>query len=448
VVVRPVSTAPALCLAALTLVLLALFALTQPAGAASGDLAWQRVYDSPGGANDGYWSTSPAPRGGIYVAGTTNAGHADVLVARYSATGQRLWLRTYNGARSLNDSPEDAATDRRGDLILVGRANDTAMAVLKYAPNGQRRWVRIYNDPGGSSEVASKVAVDRLGAIYVAGLRTTPANVDEIVLLKYSPTGERRWVRRFSAGAMHADPADIALDGKGNVYVTGVRQTSTGNDILTLKYDSTGHRRWMRTWDGPGGGEDYANAMAVTATGTAYVAGRSVGVSSDADAVVLKYSPAGALRWSRTQTSAGASHDEYGGVTLLGGGDVAAAGTINGGAGHGPDALLVRLSPAGATRWVRAYNGPAGNTDRGRSVARGSSDSLFVLGSSYDPATTYDILTLKYSAAGDLMWDRRYAGDGGDGQQNPSALTFNAGVFVAGSQNGLSTDAVLLKYRP
>jgi hypothetical protein len=243
-------------------------------------------------------------------------------------------------------------------------------------------------------------------------------------------------------------PGGIALDGAGNIYVTGYSYGgTTNNDVVTLKYDPAGHRRWVKRWDGPAGTDDFGFAIAVSSSGAVYVAGQTAGISSGDDAVILKYASNGAFKWSRTRTSPGTFGDQYGDIALLGNGDVAATGTYWGTDAHLNDVLLARLSPAGATRWVRQYNGPDSLDDYGHHVARGPSGAVFVTGNSYGLATDSDILTLKYSGAGDFRWARRHSGSGVFADSAFALLA--GGVYVAGSERtAAGDDAVLLKYVP
>jgi uncharacterized delta-60 repeat protein len=435
-------------LALLVLSWLVLLSLVPAAWAASGSLAWNRVYNGPSNGYDQFSAAAPAPNGGVYVAGQVFTTNNDILVARYDAAGRRRWLRIHDGPLHADDLATDGAVDSHGNFVAVGYASGSMMAVVKYGPGGRLLWARTYDDPASSFETASHVAIDHAGNIYVAGYRTTSGS--DIVLVKYSPAGARRWARSYAGSGGYKDqPADVALDATGHVYVTGFSWgLGTSVDIVTLKYDAAGHRRWVRRWDGPASGVDHGSAMAVTAAGTVYVAGETSGISSGQDAVVLKYSSGGALKWSRMRTSPGASADTYRDVALLGNGDVAAVGSYYGGSANGNDVLLVRLSPGGKTRWARTYNGPDSLSDDGDHVARYASGAIYVTGTGNGAAANSDILTLKYNPAGGFRWAESFPSTGA-GYDGDSALVARDGVYVAGYQaSATGTDATLLKYVP
>ncbi len=428
-----------------------LFAFAPPARAASGALIWQRAYNGTGNGEDQFSAVAPAPNGGAYVGGITFVDNEDFVVARYDAGGHRRWLRTYNGSGDGYDELTAAASDGNGNLVVVGyspTASATVVtAVIKYGPAGQRRWVRTFGSSTLIPDASQSIAVDRHGNIYVAGTEYDPATSYNIVVAKYSSAGVRRWVRRY-VGPGTDLAGDLALDGAGNVYVTGDSQgTTTGADVLTLKYDPAGHRRWARRWDG-GSGDDGGSAIAVTKAGAVYVAGTSASGSGYAT-LLLKYTTGGSWLWSREASSGGATDDYYHDVATLANGDVVAVGSYYDGTADLADAIVTRYAPTGAVRWSQLYNGPDSLNDMADHVARGPAGAIFVSGRSQGATTGTDILTLKYSGAGHLRWARRHSGAGAGGDSDTGLIVGGRSVYVAGYQQAGSTDdGVLLRYKP
>ena len=60
--------------------------------------------------------------------------------------------------------------------------------------------------------------------------------------------------------------------------------------------------------------------------------------------------------------------------------------------------------------WVGRYNGLASGEDIPVALAVDDTGNVYVAGSSQGPGTGKDIVTLKYSSAGNLVWERRYNG--------------------------------------
>lgn len=101
------------------------------------------------------------------------------------------------------------------------------------------------------------------------------------------------------------------------------------------------------------------------------------------------------------------------------------------------------------TAWVRRYNGPGNLVDQASRVAVDGSGNVYVTGRSDSIGTGSDMVTLKYSPDGSLLWERRY---NGPGNANDYALYMEldsaANVYVAGLSVGVSTssDYTILKY--
>src|SRR5262249_30616229 len=104
----------------------------------------------------------------------------------------------------------------------------------------------------------------------------------------------QQWVQRFhSPGSGNNYPTGIAVDSKGNVFVTGYELSSNGYpdyDFVTLKYSATGVPLWTNYYDGSAHNFDHALALALDRTGNAYVTGISHGGDSGYDYATIAYS--------------------------------------------------------------------------------------------------------------------------------------------------------------
>jgi len=74
-------------------------------------------------------------------------------------------------------------------------------------------------------------------------------------------------------GSENGGGSAIALDGSGNVFITGINNSyGAGNgDALVLKYDSFGNLLWETTWGGSG--DDWGTGIALDGSGNAFITG-------------------------------------------------------------------------------------------------------------------------------------------------------------------------------
>jgi hypothetical protein len=79
------------------------------------------------------------------------------------------------------------------------------------------------------------------------------------------------WAKRFAFGRdpMEDQAKSVAVDGQGNVYVTGKISNSTTVYLSTIKYNSSGTVQWIKTYDNPSTG----GSVAVDGAGNVYVSG-------------------------------------------------------------------------------------------------------------------------------------------------------------------------------
>jgi hypothetical protein len=174
-------------------------------------------------------------------------------------------------------------------------------------------WTNLFNGAGNGDDWPYSLAVDGNGNVYVTGYSAGSGSGYDYATIKYSSAGVPLWTNLFNGAGNGDDIAySLALDGSGNVYVTG-RSTGSGSgyDYATIKYSSAGVPLWTNIFNGAGNSTDVATALKVDSDGNVYVTGYSVGNGSGYGYATIKYSGPPPLRFITTGDNFGYANQQF-----------------------------------------------------------------------------------------------------------------------------------------
>ena len=296
-----------------------------------------------------------------------------------------------------NDCECDLNTDGKCDMqdwLLFGE--DWGRTDCNLEPPNEL-WVSRYNGPGNDHDVPYVLALDAGGNVYVTGWSWGDGTDYDYATIKYDTDGKQLWVQRYNGPVNGEDHArTLAVDSAGNVYVTGYSYGSgTETDYATIKYDTDGDQLWVQRYNGPGNGYDSAEALAVDAAGSVYVAGSSWCDGTDYDYAIIKYDTDGKQLWVQRYNGPGNGYDSANSLTVDAAGNVYVVGSSYG-SGTGTDCAFIKYDTDGKQLWVQRYNGPQNGSDYAGSLALDAAGNVYITGYNYGSGTEADYITIKY----------------------------------------------------
>ena len=323
------------------------------------------------------------------------------------------------------------------------RESKNGVVLISNSVSQKYVWNRTWG--GASNDYGYGVAVDSSNNVYLAGY--TPsfgAGGNDVVLVKYDSSGVQQWYRTWGGGGFDVGYG-VAVDSADNVYVSGVTESfgAGSTDLVLVKYDDSGVQQWYRTW----GDDDIDGAygVAVDSSDNIYITGytQSFGVGMY-DIAVVKYDGAGTQLWN--ETWGGGGPDMGYGVVTDSVNNVYIGGVTSFGAG-GNDMVIVKYNSIGVQLWNFTWGGT--KYDEGYRVTVDSEDNIYLAGytSSFGPGFA-DMVIVKYNNIGVQLWNRTWGGsmdEFGWGVATDSADD----VYLAGYTSSFgagSYDMVVVKY--
>lgn len=374
----------------------------------SGVGLWTNRYNGAGNNSDSANSMAMDADGNVFVTGTSvGGGNFDYATVAYSNDGVPQWTNRYNGPGNSTDDAKAVAVDINGNVFVtgnsVGSGTSADYATVAYSGAGVPLWTNRYNGPGNFTDQPSGVAVDTSGTVIVTGYSLGGASYSDYLTIAYSGTGVPLWTNHYNGPGNQYDTANaIAVDGSGTVFVTGSSTGTNGySDYATIAYSNAGVPLWTNRYSGLGNAFNQANAIAVDGNGNVFVTGRSKG-SASYDYATIKYSGAGVPLWTNRYNGPANRDDQASSIAVDGSGNVVLTGYSIGN-GTTNDYATIAYSNAGMPLWTNRYNGPVNGDDQPQtksSLAVGPDGSAYVTGSSSENVSggaVYDITTVKYS---------------------------------------------------
>lgn len=341
-------------------------------------------------------------------------GFQNCFLQRYTTDGE-LIQGTYFGGELAERCYAMVLEPGTGNVYLGGGAFSPGLAtpgayqeqiasvddalLVKFSPSGELLWSTYYGGPG--HDLIAAMTMDASGdllmtghtrsAVGVATDQTTLEGVENVLVAKFTPDGQRVWGSYL--GATVDEGWGIGVDGDGQVYVCGTTasfvnistpgahqvQNGGGRDAFLARYSSEGELLWSTYHGGPG--DDACQALVVSDDGTVVIVGSTASATgiassnaaqglpgSENDGFLARFTPAGERIWGtylggeQLEEFTAMVEEPDGGLLLCGWSQSLNGVTTPNAFQRFPagefDALILRCSANGALDWGTYLGGP------------------------------------------------------------------------------------------
>jgi hypothetical protein len=416
---------------------------------------WVARYDGPLSISDAAAGLVVDQSGNVYITGSVNqtAGNFDYATIKYNSNGVQQWVAIYNGTGNGNDRAFSIAIDNSGNVYITGESlgagTNLDAVTIKYNSSGVQQWLARYEAGNNLQETGAFVTLDNSGNVYVTGQAYHPTQGSNYLTIKYNNSGVQQWVAYYDGFNGSDVGRKVVIDNSGNSYITGHSHNGTSLDYATLKYNSSGVQQWVSRYDGPVNGTDAGVDIALDGSGNVIVTGYSDGSGALPDWATIKYNSAGAQQWVTRRNGPGNSYDEPYALAVDVSGNVYVTGyNCNGANNTTADGVTIKYNSSGVQQWLSSYNGSGNGQDVFTSIAVDTSGNLYVLG--YVATTGYNFVTIKYNSSGAQQWLFLYNGPGNYDVTGANSIVVDTSgsVYITGYSNGgaSSNDYLTIKY--
>lgn len=344
-----------------------------------------------------------------------------VCISISSQATQLGWASYFGG--TSDEYGYSIATDPSGNVYIAGSATSTSHIattgahqtiygglgdafLAKFNSSGTLQWATYFG--GAGIEQANGVACDTAGNVYITGYTNSTSGIatglayqiskggtgtnENAFLAKFSSSGSLLW-STYLGGSGNDEANGVACDISGNVYITGVAESTSGiatsngyqqsigglQDVFVAKFNSGGQIQWATYYGGTYAEE--GNAIACDIYGNVFVTGYTFSDSnisttgayqlvhtstSDKDAFLARFDSSGALKWgtyfggSLFDEGYSVACDTNGSVYM--GGQTSSSGLLltnsyQANIGGNVDGYIAKFDTSGTMQWGTYYGG-------------------------------------------------------------------------------------------
>ncbi len=247
------------------------------------------------------------------------------------------------------------------------------------------------------------------GAYYLLSWQFVPNDPNPskqyLLFSGLNSSGAVQWTKKIYKGDY--DVLMITEMGDGGFFVNGTIKTEQGDEnIIWAKFNSSWTPVYGKVF---GGTRDESIGFIDTDDGGFIGTGdtNSYGDENDHDMLIIKTNSSGNIQWSRVFHH---GLDDSSPQILKVGNEYLLCSSVANTLSGGKDILVAKLDSNGAPQWVKLYGGTGINEATIQEISGGN---FFLLGTTKTDlvAVNTDIILIKIDSSGNIIWQKKYSSD-------------------------------------
>ena len=265
----------------------------------AGDLLGTALFNKTPTSSESPVSICADGAGNIYILGSSNAigGAYDIMLLKYNSSLNLVWQNTFSGSAVGNDFPVEMLISKDNRLVVAAAVYNNPggidYGIYRYDTSGSLAMQYYYNGSGNDQDYPYAITTDTANNIFVTGSSRNADTLgsEDFFTMKIDPTAFLIWERRYNGSGMGLDyGASISVDRQGNVFVGGTTDKANfRQQYALLKYTSTGELKWIEEYSKIQLSEDFIYTTIADNSNNIYVTGISFDSTSDYDIATIKY---------------------------------------------------------------------------------------------------------------------------------------------------------------
>ncbi len=303
--------------------------------------------------------------------------------------GPNTYVTVTGSGVNFDFSSNGLTLDSSNNVYLSASVNSTGF-LTKFDSDLNLQWQRSLS---GESITRGGPAVDGSGNVYVSGY-TSESTLQYGTVAKYNSSGSLQWQRRARYSYGHAWTS-VACDTSGNVYAAGSSFKGSGASGKIIKYNTSGTLQWENVIGAGDSNHSTQQIFYNNSNSLLYYIGYTFVSAWSYDMQVINSSGTRTNAFAYRNTDVNRSYGY--GITSDSSGNIYAIGSLN--ADTNNDWGLIKLNSSGTMQFQKKIS-VIGSPEK---ITLDPSGNIYICG--YDSTTGGGVI-MKFNNSGTLLWQR------------------------------------------